>query len=67
MNISTEALLIIFGIIGAVFGFLESKPEWEKYKNGTEYWLTNHHRPFMIFILSCIVVIYNIWKILGGK
>ncbi len=50
-------LKLATGFIGIVLGSLWLKFEWEKYKSGTPYGVTNHFKAVLVFIIFSAILI----------
>jgi hypothetical protein len=57
-------LLIVLGAVGILVGCILGRFEWQKYKSGINYGVTNHTKAIFIIIISCIVLLNGIIRIL---
>lgn len=64
MNNIDSYLLLVFGTIGVLISLLLWKFEWEKYKSGTPYGVTNHARAVILTCIFFIILLSGLLRIL---
>ena len=63
MKTMNSYLLILSGTFCVILGLLWSRFEWQKYKSGTDYWITNHRRAIIITVIFLFITLNEILNV----